>query len=42
VMLPDEAHSYLARESIETTLAEMVGWLDKYIGPNAKQTATVK
>ena len=42
VMLPDEAHSYLARESIETTLAEMVGWLDKYIGPNAKQAATVK
>ena len=42
VMLPDEAHLYLGRESIETTLAEMVGWLDKYIGSNAKQTGTVK
>jgi len=39
VMLPDEAHGYLARESIETTLAEMVDWLDTYIGPSVKRTA---
>ena len=31
VMLPDEAHSYLGRESLETTLAEMVSWLDTYL-----------
>jgi dipeptidyl aminopeptidase/acylaminoacyl peptidase len=31
VMLPDEAHGYLARETIETVLAEMVGWLDTYV-----------
>ncbi len=42
VMLPDEAHGYLGRESVETTLAEMVDWLNKYIGPGAKQTATAK
>jgi dipeptidyl aminopeptidase/acylaminoacyl peptidase len=41
-MLPDEAHGYLGRESVETTLAEMVDWLNKYIGPGAKQTATSK
>ncbi|MBC5810827.1 MAG: prolyl oligopeptidase family serine peptidase [Candidatus Eremiobacteraeota bacterium] len=33
VFLPDEAHGYLARESIETTLAEMVDWLDRYVKP---------
>jgi len=42
VMLPDEAHGYLGRESVETTVAEMVDWLDKYIGPGAKQAATSK
>ncbi len=31
VMLPDEAHGYLARETIETVLAEMVDWLDTYV-----------
>jgi dipeptidyl aminopeptidase/acylaminoacyl peptidase len=31
VMLPNEAHDYAARESIEHTLYEMVRWLDKYV-----------
>jgi len=31
VMLPYEAHGYVARESIETTLAEMIDWLDRYV-----------
>ena len=33
VMLPYEAHGYIGRESIETTLAEMVDWLNRYLGP---------
>jgi dipeptidyl aminopeptidase/acylaminoacyl peptidase len=33
VMLPYEAHGYLGRESIETTLAEMLAWLDRYVKP---------
>jgi dipeptidyl aminopeptidase/acylaminoacyl peptidase len=31
VMLPGEAHQYVARESFETVLAEMVQWLDRYV-----------
>jgi dipeptidyl aminopeptidase/acylaminoacyl peptidase len=31
VMLPNEAHGYAARESIFTTLAEMIEWFDKYV-----------
>lgn len=31
VMLPGERHGYAARESIGQTLAEMSGWLDKYL-----------
>ena len=31
VMLPYEAHGYVGRESIETTLAEMVRWLDRWV-----------
>ncbi len=31
VMLPYEAHGYVARESIETTLAEMIDWLNRYV-----------
>jgi dipeptidyl aminopeptidase/acylaminoacyl peptidase len=31
VLLPYEAHGYLARESIQTTLAEMLDWLDRYV-----------
>ena len=35
VMLPHEAHGYSAKESVQTTLAEMVNWFDKYV-KNAK------
>jgi len=35
VMLPYEAHGYLGRESIETTLAEMVAWLDRWLKPGS-------
>ncbi len=31
VTLPDEAHGYAARESIEHTLWEMLTWFDKYV-----------
>ena len=31
VMLPYEAHAYVARESIETTVREMLDWLDRYV-----------
>lgn len=31
VMLPHESHGYQARESVETVLAEWVGWLDKHV-----------
>jgi dipeptidyl aminopeptidase/acylaminoacyl peptidase len=31
VLLPYEAHGYVARESIEHTLAEMLSWFDKYV-----------
>ncbi|GAC1544987.1 MAG: S9 family peptidase [Vulcanimicrobiaceae bacterium] len=31
VMLPYEAHGYVGRESVETTIAEMIGWLDRYV-----------
>jgi dipeptidyl aminopeptidase/acylaminoacyl peptidase len=31
VTLPAEAHGYAARESIETTLFEMISWFDKYV-----------
>jgi dipeptidyl aminopeptidase/acylaminoacyl peptidase len=31
VTLPHEAHSYVARESVLHTLAEMVNWMDKYV-----------
>jgi dipeptidyl aminopeptidase/acylaminoacyl peptidase len=33
VMLPYEAHGYVGRESVETTLAEMTAWLDRYLKP---------
>jgi len=41
VMLPYEAHGYVGRESIETTLAEMVDWLNRWLGPS-RLTATVR
>jgi dipeptidyl aminopeptidase/acylaminoacyl peptidase len=31
VTLPDEAHGYSARESIEDVLAEMLNWFDKWV-----------
>jgi dipeptidyl aminopeptidase/acylaminoacyl peptidase len=31
VTLPDEAHGYSARESVEHTLYEMISWFDKYV-----------
>lgn len=31
VYLPCEAHGYLGRQSIETTLAEMTDWLDRFV-----------
>ena len=31
VTLPNEAHGYAARESIEHTLYEMVTWFEKYV-----------
>lgn len=31
LMLPGESHQYEARESVETVLAEMVNWLDRYV-----------
>lgn len=31
VLLPHEAHSYEARESVETVLNEMTSWLDKHV-----------
>jgi dipeptidyl aminopeptidase/acylaminoacyl peptidase len=31
VMLPHEAHTYRARESLEHTLWEMLAWLDRYV-----------
>jgi dipeptidyl aminopeptidase/acylaminoacyl peptidase len=37
VQLPFEAHGYLARESTEHTLWEMVNWFDKWV-KNAQPT----
>jgi dipeptidyl aminopeptidase/acylaminoacyl peptidase len=31
VMLPHESHGYLAQESVEHTLHEMISWFDKYV-----------
>ncbi|HET8547723.1 MAG TPA: prolyl oligopeptidase family serine peptidase [Bryobacteraceae bacterium] len=31
VLLPYEAHGYLARESVEHTLWEMIAWFDRYV-----------
>jgi dipeptidyl aminopeptidase/acylaminoacyl peptidase len=44
VQLPYEAHGYLARESTEHTLWEMVTWFDKYVknAPPSSQTNTAR
>ena len=39
VTLPYEAHGYRGRESIETTLYEMMSWFDRYV-KNADNTLT--
>jgi dipeptidyl aminopeptidase/acylaminoacyl peptidase len=42
VTLPYEAHGYSARESVLTTVAEMINWMDKYVKnaqPRTKTTA---
>jgi dipeptidyl aminopeptidase/acylaminoacyl peptidase len=31
VFLPHESHGYVGRESVEHTLAEMIGWFDKHV-----------
>ncbi len=31
VLLPEEAHGYTAKESLETVLAEMIEWFEKYV-----------
>ena len=39
VTLPHESHGYVARESVEHTLWEMVSWFDRYVKP-PKQSLT--
>jgi dipeptidyl aminopeptidase/acylaminoacyl peptidase len=34
VVLPHESHGYVARESVEHTLYEMITWFDKYVKGN--------
>jgi dipeptidyl aminopeptidase/acylaminoacyl peptidase len=40
ITLPDEAHGYSARESIEDVLAEMLNWFDKFVKNPAPREAT--
>jgi dipeptidyl aminopeptidase/acylaminoacyl peptidase len=40
VQLPYEAHGYLARESTEHTLWEMVSWFDKWVKNTGAETKT--
>jgi dipeptidyl aminopeptidase/acylaminoacyl peptidase len=40
VTLPDEAHSYAARESIEHVLWEMLRWFDRYVKNAASGAST--
>ncbi|HET7871032.1 MAG TPA: prolyl oligopeptidase family serine peptidase [Terriglobales bacterium] len=40
VQLPHEAHGYLARESTEHTLWEMVNWFDKWVKNAGAETKT--
>ncbi len=43
VMLPNEAHGYAGRESIEHVLYEMISWFDKYVKnapPRTKEQTT--
>ena len=34
VVLPHESHGYVARESVEHTLYEMIAWFDRYVKGN--------
>ena len=40
VQLPNEAHGYVARQSVEHTLYEMVSWFDKWVKNAAPAPAT--
>ncbi|MFN7137953.1 MAG: prolyl oligopeptidase family serine peptidase [Limisphaerales bacterium] len=42
VSLPYESHSYVARESIEHTLFEMISWFDKHVKKAGPITARVE
>jgi len=33
VMLPHESHAYVARESVEHAIAEMIDWFDRHVKP---------
>jgi dipeptidyl aminopeptidase/acylaminoacyl peptidase len=37
VMLPFESHGYRARESVLHALAEMIGWFDRHLKPEAQE-----
>jgi dipeptidyl aminopeptidase/acylaminoacyl peptidase len=39
VMLPEEDHGYLARESVLHAAAEMIAWFDRYVKPAAADAA---
>jgi len=39
VFLPNESHGYVGKESVEHTLAEMIGWFDKHV-KNAAASST--
>ena len=39
VLLPHESHGYVARESVEHTLWEMVTWFDRYVKAEPQRTA---
>jgi dipeptidyl aminopeptidase/acylaminoacyl peptidase len=40
VLLPHESHGYVARESVEHTLAEMIEWFDRYVKRGAETSKT--
>jgi dipeptidyl aminopeptidase/acylaminoacyl peptidase len=40
VVLPHEAHGYLARESVEHTLYEMIAWFDRHVKHAPPRPAT--
>jgi hypothetical protein len=45
VMLPFESHGYVARESTEHTIAEMVAWFDRHVKnapPRAPRPVTTR